>query len=156
MAYKVKPIDYEEISKVIYYKDGLLFWKKNDKPAGTMDNRGYLKVQINKIVYGTHRLVWVLFNKKIPLDKQIDHINRNRSDNRIENLRLVNYSSNALNKPCKISNTGIRGVSKDRDYYKVSFTINSKSVHVGNFRNLEEAQKVAKEYYSKIVEQAFV
>ena len=155
MANKVKPINYEQISKILYYKDGLLFWKKNDKPAGTIDKRGYLKVQINKIVYSTHRLVWVLFNKEIPIDKQIDHIDRNPSNNKIENLRLVDSVANALNKKCKTSNTGIRGVSKDRDYYKVSFTINCKSIHVGNFKNLEEAQKIAEEYYNNIVKEAF-
>jgi hypothetical protein len=87
MAYTVKPIDYEEISKVIYYKDGLLYWKSNNKEAGTKTKTGYIKVQINKIPYSAHRLVWVLFNKEIPLDKQIDHIDKNTSNNKIENLR---------------------------------------------------------------------
>jgi hypothetical protein len=155
MAYKVKPIDYKQISNVIYYKDGLLFWEKNNKVAGTKTKAGYIKLQINKIAYSAHRLVWVLFNKDIPLDKQIDHIDRDKSNNKIENLRLVDYVANALNKPCKQSNTGIRGVSKDRDYYKVSFTVNCKSIHVGNFKNLEEAKKVAEEYYSNIVQEAF-
>jgi len=98
MAYKVKPIDYEEISEAVYYKDGLLFWKRNDKLAGATTVAGYSRVQINKIVYSTHRLVWVLFNKEIPLDKQIDHIDRNPGNNKIENLRLVDAASNALNK----------------------------------------------------------
>jgi hypothetical protein len=155
MAYKVKPIDYEEISQAVYYKDGLLFWKKNDKPAGTTTATGYLKVQINKIAYSAHRLVWVLFNKEIPLDKQIDHIDRNPSNNRIENLRLADSVSNALNRSCKISNTGIRGVSKDRKYYKVSFTVNSKSIHVGYYKDLNEAKKVAEEYYKEIISNIF-
>jgi len=156
MKHKVKEIDYKEISETVYYKDGKLFWIKNNKEAGTTTNNGYIKIQINKIAYSAHRLVWVLFNKEIPVDKQIDHINRNRSDNRIENLRLATPSSNALNKPCKISNTGIRGVSKDRDYYKVSFTVNGKSIHVGNFKDLNKATKTAKEYYNSIKQQAFI
>jgi len=155
MAYKVKPIDYEEISEAVYYKDGLLFWKKNDKPAGTTTAAGYSKVQINKIAYSAHRLVWVLFNKEIPLDKQIDHIDRNPNNNRIENLRLADSVSNALNRSCKISNTGIRGVSKDRKYYKVSFTVNSKSIHVGYYKDLNEARKVAEEYYKEIISKIF-
>jgi len=155
MAYTVKPIDYEEISKVLYYKNGLLFWKRNNKLAGTKTKEGYCRVQINKVVYSTHRLVWVLFNKEIPLDKQIDHIDRNPNNNKIENLRLVNASKNGLNRDFKKSNTGIKGVSKDRDYYKVSFTVNCKSIHVGNYKNLEEAKKVAEEYYNKIIEKAF-
>lgn len=132
-----------------------MFWKKNNKVAGTKTKAGYVKLQINKIPYSAHRLVWVLFNKDIPLDKQIDHIDRNKSNNKIENLRLVDCIANALNKPCKQSNTGVRGVSKDRDYYKVSFTVNCKSIHVGNFKNFQKAKKVAEEYYSKIVKEAF-
>jgi hypothetical protein len=155
MAYKVKPIDYQEISEAVYYKDGLLFWKKNDKPAGTTTVAGYSKVQINKIAYSDHRLVWALFNKEIPLDKQIDHIDRNPNNNRIENLRLADSVSNALNRSCKISNTGIRGVSKDRKYYKVSFTVNSKSIHVGYYKDLNEAKKVAEEYYKEIISKIF-
>lgn len=156
MAFKVKPIDYQEISKFVYYKDGLLFWKRNNKLAGTTAKTGYSKVQINKIIYSSHRLIWVLFNKEIPLNKQIDHIDRNPSNNKIENLRLVDSVSNALNRNCKISNTGIRGVSKDRDYYKVSFTVNCKSIHVGNYKNLEEAKKAAEKYYDNIVQKAFL
>lgn len=155
MKQKVKPIDYNEISEVVYYKDGELFWKRNNKPAGTTTKAGYVKVQINKIPYSAHRLIWVLFHKEIPLDKQIDHIDRNPSNNKIENLRLVNAVSNALNKKCRPSNTGIRGVSKDRNYYKVSFSVNCKSIHVGNFKTLEEAKKVAEKYYEKILEEAF-
>jgi hypothetical protein len=149
MAYAVKPIDYEEISKVIYYKDGLLYWKSNNKEAGTKTKAGYIKVQINKIPYSAHRLVWVLFNKEIPLDKQIDHIDKNTSNNKIENLRLADHISNGLNRKFRDSNTGIRGVSKDRDYYKVSFTINSKSIHIGNYKTLEEARIVAEDYHKK-------
>tara|TARA_R110000796_G_scaffold19379_3_gene58274 strand:+ start:112 stop:582 length:471 start_codon:yes stop_codon:yes gene_type:complete len=156
MAYKVKPINYEEIYSSIYYKDGLLFWKSNNKIAGTKTKAGYIKLQINKISYSAHRLVWVLFNKDIPLDKQIDHIDRDKSNNKIENLRLVDHVANALNKKCKKSNTGIRGVSKDRNYYKVSFTIKNKSTHVGNFKNFEDAKKVAEEYYQNIIEESFV
>lgn len=80
---------------------------------------------------------------------QVDHINRNKSDNRIENLRLVDARGNAMNKNHKISNTGVYGISKDRNYYKVSFTINSKSIHVGNFKDLELAKFCAIEYLNK-------
>lgn len=155
MAHKVKQINYEEISKAVYYKDGALFWVKNDKPAGTKTVEGYIKVQINGVAYSAHRLIWVLFNKEIPLNMQIDHVDRNKSNNKIENLRLVTASSNALNRKCRNSNTGIRGISKDRDYFKVSFTVNMKSIHVGNFKTIDEAKKVAEEYYNEIINKAF-
>ena len=149
MKHNVKAICYEEISNHLYYKDGVLLWKKSSKPAGTKTKEGYIKIQINKVPYFAHRLIWVLFNKNIPLDKQIDHIDRNKSNNKIENLRLVDSIGNALNRPFKISNTGIKGVSLDRKYYKVSFTINNKSVHFGNFDNLELAELVSIEIQNK-------
>ena len=155
MIAPTKNIDYKDVKQFVYYKDGQIYWKSSNKLAGTKTKDGYIKVQINKIPYFAHRLVWCLVNKSIPVDKQIDHINRNKSDNRIENLRLVDVRANALNKKCKSSNTGIRGVSKDRNYYKVSFTIKGKSVHVGNFKCFEKAKEVAEKYYKQINDEVF-
>ena len=102
--------------------------------------------QINTIKYYLHRLIWVFNYGEILDDKLVDHINRNKSDNNIENLRLVDYRGNAMNKKFKASNTGIYGVTKDREYYKVSFTINNKSTHVGSFKLLEDAKSCAELY----------
>lgn len=141
-----KPIDLQILSKLFNYDNGNLYWKETGKKAGTPRKEGYIVIQINKIQYYAHRLIWSLLNGEIPSDKYIDHINRNKSDNKIENLRLVTNRENALNKPNKPSNTGIYGVSKDRDYYKVSFTVNNKSIHVGNFKDLLKAEACAKKY----------
>jgi hypothetical protein len=155
MRAPTKHIDYSEIDKVIYYQDGQIHWRSNNKVAGTKTKDGYIKVQINNVPYTAHRLAWCLVNRGIPVDKQIDHINRDKSDNRIDNLRLVDTRANALNKKCKASNTGIRGVSKDRGYYKVSFTIKGKYMHVGNFKCFEQAKKVAEKYYQQINTEVF-
>lgn len=45
----------------------------------------------------THRVVWVMHNGDIPDGKWIDHVNRNKSDNRIENLRLIDWAGNQRN-----------------------------------------------------------
>jgi hypothetical protein len=155
MRAPTKHIDYSEIDKVIYYKDGQIHWRSNNKVAGTKTKDGYIKVQINNVPYTAHRLAWCLVNKSIPVDKQIDHINRDKSDNRIDNLRLVDNRANALNKKCKGSNTGVRGVTKDRNYYKVSFTIKGKAVHVGNFKCFEQAKEIANKYYQQINNEVF-
>lgn len=141
-----KPIDLAEIAELFTYDNGNLYWKKSGKKAGTPRKEGYIVIQLNNTQYYAHRLIWSLLNGEIPNDRHIDHINRNKSDNRIENLRLVTNRENALNKEKKNSNTGVYGVSKDRNYYKVSFTINNKSIHVGNFNNLDDAKKCAESY----------
>jgi len=146
MKQSIKSIDLDELSKLFTYNDGNLYSKRTGKKAGTIRKEGYIVIQINKIQYYSHRLIWTMFNGDIPLDKCIDHINRNKSDNRLENLRIVSNRENALNKPNRLSNTGIYGVSKDRVYYKVSFTIDKKSVHVGNFKDLSLAKQKADEF----------
>jgi hypothetical protein len=141
-----KPIVLDELLNLFKYNNGNLYWKATGKKAGTLRKEGYIAIQFNKTKYYAHRLIWSLLKGEIPSDKQIDHVNRNKSDNTIENLRLVNYRENALNKPSMPSNTGIYGVSKDRNYYKVSFTVNNKSIHVGNFKDLAKAQACAKDF----------
>lgn len=138
-----KSIDINILKNYFYYKDGYLYGKLNHKKYGTTRADGYVVFQHNKIKYYAHRVVWALHNGIIPDDKQIDHINRNKADNTIENLRLVNVRENGLNREFKKSNTGIKGISKDRNYYKVSFTVNNKSIHVGNFKNLNDAKVCA-------------
>ena len=152
----IKPINAKELKQYFVYKDGFLHWIKNNKKAGTMRKEGYIVIQCNNSVYYAHRLVWSLLKGLIPDNMQIDHINRNKADNRIENLRLVNISQNALNKQFKVGKSGIIGVTKDRSYYKVSFTVNSKSIHVGNFKDIKTAKEVAEKYYKKILDDAFL
>lgn len=146
MKIQRKPIDCKELSELFYYDNGFLYWKKNNKKAGTKRKEGYIVIQLNKTQYYAHRLIWTLLNGYIPNDRHIDHINRIKDDNNIINLRLVTDRENSLNRKQRISNTGIYGVSKDRDYYKVSFTINNKSIHVGNFKDLNKAKECAQSY----------
>jgi hypothetical protein len=146
MKIQRKPINLQELSDLFYYDNGFLYWKKNNKKAGTKRKEGYIVIQLNKTQYYAHRLIWTLLNGDIPNDRHIDHINRVKDDNNISNLRLVTDRENALNKVSKPSNTGIYGVSKDRNYYKVSFTIEGKSIHVGNFKDLNKAKECAESY----------
>lgn len=84
-----------------------------DMPQGTLGNRGYWQIRLLGERYVQHRIVWELFNGPIPEGKIIDHIDRNKSNNRIENLRLTDHSQNMTNQPQRNS-SGHKGVYQNQ------------------------------------------
>jgi hypothetical protein len=79
--------------------------------AGTVSNRGYTRIQIDRRIYLAHRLAWLYTYGEWPKGV-VDHINQNKSDNRLNNLRDVSLSVNARN--CKLqknNSSGYKGVS---------------------------------------------
>ncbi len=89
-----------------------------------------------------HRLIWLLVYGYWP--KEIDHINRDKSDNRLENLRECDRSQNNGNikQARSDSKTGVRGVcwSKAKKKYKAEICFRGKKKHLGYFRELDEAK----------------
>jgi hypothetical protein len=68
-------------------------------PAGYLTERGWLRVKIGSRHYRVARVVWKMYHgEDPPKGMSIDHINRDRVDNRIENLRLCTHSENSKNK----------------------------------------------------------
>lgn len=129
-------------------ESGLLSWKiKNGnrglkgRTAGHVMNNGYRSVSINGRPYLVHRLVWLIHNGYVP-ENDIDHINRIRSDNRIENLREVSRMCNARN-TCnfKHNTSGVKGVywDKSKNKWKSYLIINGKVFNFGNHDSFEEA-----------------
>jgi len=91
-----------------YHSDQFL-----NKPAGWLDAEGYIRVQIKQTGYKAHRIIWKMFYGLEPLE--LDHINRIRSDNRIDNLRQVTRSENQRNRTINKDNkTGVAGVHFDK------------------------------------------
>ncbi len=88
------------------------FDRKNSN--GSLDKDGYLILKIKQQQYKAHRLAWFLYYGDFP-QKEIDHINRNRTDNRIANLREVDRIDNILNTKKQINkDTGVVGVYVDK------------------------------------------
>lgn len=72
-------------------------WKETGKPAGGLQDKGYRIIEIGGTPYYAHRLAW-LYTHGVWPEADLDHINRNRDDNRIENLRDVSRSENNRNR----------------------------------------------------------
>lgn len=76
----------------------------------------------------------------------IDHINRNRLDNRKENLRVTTYEVNAYNRTMRKDNKyNCKGIRKENNKYRVQIVKNGKNIHLGYFDTLEDAIKARKD-----------
>ena len=143
----------EEIEKHLDYKDGKLFWKesrccnkiKKGSEAGTMTVSGYRTVSINGKQTRSHRLIYILHFGHAP--EIIDHINGDKLDNRIENLRPANDMTNQFNSKLSTKNTsGVKGVvwCKDRNKWKVQIQKNKKTHFFGYFDDINDAEECMK------------
>ncbi len=91
--------------------------------------------------YLAHRVAWFLYYGEIP-NGQIDHINQDKKDNRIKNLRCVSNMDNHRNMPIQKNNTtGIVGVHfiKHKKRWVSYIKVDSKRFHLGTFDNLFDA-----------------
>ena len=102
---KASLIEYDLIRELFDYKDGELIRKVNrgctnvgDTVGGVDKKLGYVRLTINNSHYSAHRVIWVWHFGGISDGLQIDHINGDRSDNHIDNLRLVTQQENTWNR----------------------------------------------------------
>ena len=120
------------------YKDGWLISKRSGKQIGS-NTKKYTMVYISGQLYSAHRLIWILHNNESP-DCDLDHINRNRHDNRIENLRTATRSENCLNRGYG-KNGSCVGVSfrNHRDRWRAYIMVNGCLNMLGSTKTLFEA-----------------
>ena len=141
------------MNNLFEYKDGKLLWKTSrsnviavGQEAGTRYAKGYRRVYFDGKTHGVHRVIWQMFNGDIPDGMQVDHIDGNPENNKIENLRLVTSQQNAMNRIHK-GKIKIKNVSMcaKNGKYKVSLQANTKRIFCGYFEDLELAELVATE-----------
>lgn len=117
-------------------------------PAFTsINDGGYLNGRVFNFGFRAHRVAWAIFYGKWP-DDQIDHINGDRRDNRIANLREVTNAVNGRNQKLRSTNkTGAIGVhwSKVRKKWHARIMLNGKRTDLGCYDTFEEAVKVREE-----------
>jgi hypothetical protein len=112
-----------------------------NKVAGRIDKAGYCRVKIDGRTCAAHRIIWKWYYGVDPVDF-IDHINGDKSDNRISNLRDIERGSNAINlsKLKECNSTGYTGVAKARNGRYRSYTnVDGKQKCIGTYGTPEEA-----------------
>lgn len=102
------------------------------------DGQGYLRLTICGERHRAHRLAWLYVYGFWP-NCLVDHINMDRSDNRIENLRLATKVQNGANSKNRMNATGYRGVATDKGKYYAQFRVARKTKRIGPFLTPEEA-----------------
>jgi len=139
--------EFEMFKQEFDYKDGKLFWKTTRSPhvragkqAGYLRKDGYIGVLVHKKSYLVHRIIFALHHGFLPVF--VDHRDRNRSNNHIENLRAADVNENTHNASLsKMNKTGVKGVREVRGgKFEARVAANGITLQVGTFSTLEEAR----------------
>jgi hypothetical protein len=130
---------------------GIFTWKidrngaaKKGRKAGCISSDGYIVLSLFNKQYKAHRIAWLFIYGNMPINN-IDHINGNKQDNRIDNLRDVTHIENSKNlsidKRNKSGKTGVGWHSVSKKWI-ANISVNKKLIHLGYFNNLDDAIKV--------------
>lgn len=154
-------ITQKEVKELFNYdpNTGEIKWKVNrghkikaGDIAGSISKNGYRNIMIDGINFKAHRLAWLYVYGKLP-EESLDHINRDKLDNRITNLRVAGKIINSRNTDLRSDNSsGITGVTfdKSRDKWIAQIIIRGKNIHLGRFSNIKQAAQarlIAENHY---------
>lgn len=161
-----RPISQSEVRKRFDYDPatGDLIWRHTQdrdacwnrrfagKIAGyTFSTRGkrYARVGLGKDRVAAHRIIWAWHYGDVPTNMEIDHIDGNGLNNRIENLRLATRAENLRNVRRTTNNTtGATGVYwvKEKGLYRAIGRIDGKQRHLGSSKDFEKAVRIRKQW----------
>lgn len=138
-------VSQERVLELFKYEDGKLFRRSDGKLMGCYTKKHrYARIGIDGQGYKVHRIIFLYHKGYMP--KLIDHINGDRYDNRIENLREANTYQNRQNSRIySTSKSGVKNVywNSSMNKWRVSMHINGKKHCFGHYGDIEEAKQVA-------------
>jgi hypothetical protein len=148
-------ITQEQLKKSLYYdpETGVFTWNFNPgnkiklgDSAGGATSGGYLRIRLSGTFYPSHRLAWLYMRGGFPVN-HIDHVDGDRKNNRISNLRDVTNQENHKNQ--KMPKTNISGHigiywSKTKAKWHAQIAIDGKTTHLGYFTDIEDAATARK------------
>ena len=124
---------YDPISGIFTWKERVARCVRIGDVAGAVAKSGYRKICIKKQTFAEHRLAWLYMTGNWP-ENQIDHINKNKADNRFFNLREVSAKENCANRAMKAGVSGIPYVSPSQKGSRLPWVAKKKIG--GKVRNL--------------------
>lgn len=142
-------VTYSNAASLLDYdaKSGTLTWKVDRTRASAGDTaggtaaRGYVALSIDGTTYYAHVIAWLLHYGSAP-DGLIDHIDRNKQNNAISNLRIATRSQNAANAEVSSRNTsGFRGVVARGKRWAASIMVSGVRTYLGRFDTAIEAAR---------------
>lgn len=132
--------NYDQETGLFTHKEKRSF--KEGTPARCVNRLGYVVLNIKKKIYLAHRIAWLYTHGKWPT-YYIDHINGDKSDNRMRNLRDIPKALNHQNqrKAQSNSSTGLLGVSfsQRRSHYIAQIALNGRRIYIGSYATKAEA-----------------
>lgn len=143
----------QRLNELFNYYEGKLLRKVSVRGSnagaeiGTLKPKGYLVAVVDGKQYRLHHLIWVYHHGYFV--KELDHINRIRNDNRIENLRPCNHSQNLGNSRPRVRE--YKGVTfcKATNKWKAQITMNNKAKNLGRYEDIKDAAR-AYNYAAKL------
>jgi hypothetical protein len=150
-------ITQERLKELFDYQDGALIRRKDGRSAViAMGVKRYERVSVDGKIQALHRMIYLWNHGHLP--KTLDHIDGNRANNKIENLREATQQQNCLNRKHRSTskspykNVYLQPPTKNADWKRnwvVSITIAGKRKYIGSFEDLELADLVAMEARDK-------
>lgn len=147
----------QQLKEYLEYRNGHLWWIKKSarcikigQQFGSYHDKGYRQGWFKGKMYKEHRLIWLIVYGRLP-DKDLDHINGVKDDNRIGNLREATKSENLYNKKGIGGSSKYKGVSfnKQLQKYVAYASLNKKRYHLGTFECEIAAAKAYDEFANR-------
>lgn len=138
----------ERLTQLLALNGGTLYWKESrgrvsaGSIAGSPGRAGapHSRIRIDGEVYLLHRVVWALANGRDPFPLDVDHINRDASDNRPENLRAATRQENSRNTAPRPGGTSkYIGVSWASGKWRAAIRDGSGTRYLGRYRDEVDA-----------------
>jgi hypothetical protein len=139
--------------EALYFYDrwtGTFIRRSSGVVAGSTNTAGHIQINVGRQLFVAHRLAWLFVHGEWPTN-DLDHINGNKSDNRMTNLRLAAPFQNCRNRKMQCtSKTGFKGVGKIGSRFRARIKVNGREIHLGLFKTAEEAHATYVEAATKI------